>query len=38
MMLTTAKMRFVTGPAAAEMAISLLGFLKFAGFIGTGFA
>jgi hypothetical protein len=29
---------FITGPAAAEMAISLLGFLKFIGFIGTGFA
>jgi hypothetical protein len=28
----------VTGPAAAEIAISRLGFLKFTGFIGTGFA
>lgn len=28
----------VIGPAAAEMAISLLGFLKFIGFMGTGFA
>lgn len=28
----------VIGPAAAEIAISLLGFLKFIGFIGTGFA
>jgi hypothetical protein len=28
----------VIGPAAAEIAISRLGFLKFIGFIGTGFA
>lgn len=29
---------FVIGPAAAEMAMSLLGFLKFIGFMGTGLA
>jgi hypothetical protein len=31
-------MILVIGPAEAEMAMSLLGFLKFIGFIGTGFA
>jgi hypothetical protein len=29
---------FVAGPAAAEIAMSLFGFLKFIGLIGTGFA
>ncbi len=36
--LMTARMTFVIGPAAAEIAISLLGSLKFIGLIGTGFA
>lgn len=36
--LNIARMRFVRGPAAADIAMSLFGFLKFAGLIGTGFA
>ena len=36
--LKTARTIFVTGPAAAERAMPCLGFLKFIGFIGTGFA
>ena len=34
----TARRIFEKGPASAESAISLLGFLKFLVFIGTGFA
>jgi hypothetical protein len=37
-MLNIESRMFVIGPAAAEIAISLFGFLKFMGFIGTGFA
>jgi hypothetical protein len=36
--LRIARRIFVIGPAAAEIAISLLGSLKFMGFMGTGFA
>ena len=36
--LSTARTMFIKGPAAAERAMSLLGFLKFCGLIGTGFA
>lgn len=36
--LNTARIILVKGPAAAEIAISLLGSLKLLGLIGTGFA
>ncbi|UCF87660.1 MAG: hypothetical protein JSV71_02845, partial [Nitrospiraceae bacterium] len=34
--LNSARVIFVSGPAAAERAMSLFGSLKFMGFIGTG--
>jgi hypothetical protein len=33
-----ANIKFESGPASAEIAKSFFGFLKFLGFIGTGFA